>query len=824
MEEFTMRISVFLLACLLSISQICVSDPLQSVPQIQAFVIESIPEPLNLVNTVNWTESVDTIYAGLMYGKTNISDMVSCINNMTNWQDVLRWTARCRKFGSIVENEGKIKWALDTVVMLSDGSLPSSIGSNTSSDFYSVYDGEFMYGYYYANLYSYDLSKWNVTLAYDNFKQAYVNTGHGFLEYYNTACTLSITDRYYDEEAQSMRVFLLFYQLGNISSALWDAETVWTYLNNHYWTSDFYSYTQRSMEWECEFGGFLQLASWLSETDRSVSDMSRLVKDIVNRFLTQRWDSPQWNGTYVCVHASTNNQTRLENTIMSWTALFSINNLYDYTTQQCLIDLLSGHSGLDPAWKLLRSSNASLFDTSSEQFRWHSNSAPSNLATAYGCLLSFLLCIVPINATLAVPIEELHYQYIYNMLDYQLFNISLTSRTVTISIFKSGTIEFIFNGTTYQSFPKNGTYQIVFNPDWSSINSTTRISDLPTNRLYVADVAFDNEAPMYDSNAIEADSKLAGSICNFSCQWHDDVGLSGFIFEHNNTGTLENETWLSFDSLELGNSWSYASLTLNDTANTVIEWRFYANDTSNNWNGTMSPQYLTVKPVVHDVAVTNVVPAKAVIGLDLALNVSVTVANIGDCREAVNVTTYANMTPVGPLSSIDLASNESSVVIFAWNTSGFDEGNYVMSAYAELVPNETDLSNNNYTDGVVTVAAHDIAVTNITFSNEYSYVNDIVTVYVTVQNNGANTENFTTSVNYTLVNETMIGTQAMTLAQQETAKLNFTWMPTIEGLYMVKACTSEILGDPSPEDNTLVAYLYAAMIEGGTGCRMPFMD
>jgi hypothetical protein len=84
------------------------------------------------------------------------------------------------------------------------------------------------------------------------------------------------------------------------------------------------------------------------------------------------------------------------------------------------------------------------------------------------------------------------------MLDYQLFNISLSSRTVTISIFKSGTIEFIFNGTTYLSFSKNGTYHIVFNPDWSSINSTTRISDLPTNRLYVADVAFDNAPAMIE--------------------------------------------------------------------------------------------------------------------------------------------------------------------------------------------------------------------------------------------------------------------------------------------------------------------------------------
>jgi hypothetical protein len=344
---------------------------------------------------------------------------------------------------------------------------------------------------------------------------------------------------------------------------------------------------------------------------------------------------------------------------------------------------------------------------------------------------------------------------------------------------------------------------------WSdATTSTSRTIDLQSaTTLTAVYSATSPPPPAYYPSSLGETSTLAGRNSTFYCDWFPSTTLSGFMLSDNNTGTMVNETWTSFSSLGSGNSWSNFTLTLNSSAVT-IQWLFYANDTGNNWNDPMPFQYLTIRLAIHDIAVTNVVPAKTIVGQGFPLNISVTVANLGDYRETVNVTTYANMTPVGPPSSIDVASGDSSVVIFAWNTSGFDEGNYVMSAYAEPVPNETDLSNNNYTDGVVTVAVHDIAVTGITFSDEQPSVNDTVTVYVTVQNNGANTENFTVSVNCTLVNETVIGTEPLTLAPEETATLNFTWTPADVGLYTITAYTSEIVGDPTPDDNTRIAYLF----------------
>jgi hypothetical protein len=92
---------------------------------------------------------------------------------------------------------------------------------------------------------------------------------------------------------------------------------------------------------------------------------------------------------------------------------------------------------------------------------------------------------VPVTETKAVPIQEYHYEYTYNMLDHDLFNINLTAREVTLSIAESGTVAFIFNSTVNQSFSQDGTYTVQFSTDWNSIISVTRISDLPNDRKYL---------------------------------------------------------------------------------------------------------------------------------------------------------------------------------------------------------------------------------------------------------------------------------------------------------------------------------------------------
>jgi hypothetical protein len=105
---------------------------------------------------------------------------------------------------------------------------------------------------------------------------------------------------------------------------------------------------------------------------------------------------------------------------------------------------------------------------------------------------------------------------------------------------------------------------------------------------------------------------------------------------------------------------------------------------------------------VHDVAVTNVIPSKTVVGQGYSLNINVTVANQGDYTETFNVTTYANTTTI-QTKTVTLTSLNSTTITFNWNTTGFAKGNYTIWAYAWPVQGETDTEDNTLVDGVVLV-------------------------------------------------------------------------------------------------------------------------
>ena len=114
--------------------------------------------------------------------------------------------------------------------------------------------------------------------------------------------------------------------------------------------------------------------------------------------------------------------------------------------------------------------------------------------------------------------------------------------------------------------------------------------------------------------------------------------------------------------------------------------------------------YNTVNVTVntHDVAVTNVTTSKTVVGQGYGLNVTVTAADLGDYSETFTVTVYANTTSIAS-QNVTLSSGNSTDITFTWNTTNFAYGNYTISAYAWPVPGETNMANNNFTGGNVTV-------------------------------------------------------------------------------------------------------------------------
>ena len=119
-----------------------------------------------------------------------------------------------------------------------------------------------------------------------------------------------------------------------------------------------------------------------------------------------------------------------------------------------------------------------------------------------------------------------------------------------------------------------------------------------------------------------------------------------------------------------------------------------------NGSGTFN---LTSTRKEHDVAVLSVVPSTTEAYTGQELNITVVVINEGNTIETFNVTAYYNETAIETKTVIDLAPDANATLTFSWDTRGFSSGNYTVSAKAEAVPGETDVSDNTFIDGIVKV-------------------------------------------------------------------------------------------------------------------------
>jgi hypothetical protein len=462
-------------------------------------------------NKINWTESIDTIYVGMMFGKTSMTDLQNAIAASTDWSTVLVWSAMAMKFG--IENETKIKWALDNATMV-EGLPYTELTPHDLSSF-AVKDRGKLYGYYWANKFSYLQSKWNLTTAFNNFASAYNWTEHGFCWYINATYTDSYYDPYEGQDfprsdvecTQTLACFLIFYEICNVSEALNYAETEWEYLNNNLWCTNstygapHFAYIDVDSTYGLGWvgagaGSLLQISAWLKYDSPSVGNISRLMTDIVNRFIANEWSTEQWTFRLynnqseplyiypaVTTHHNYDNGERVEEgTITAWATLFATCMLLNDTEMQNFQAMLNGYDGNLPAWKSLYNTTTDLYNSTAGLFRGVSGGAVSNLATAIMTALQLFLGITPINTTLAVPLESLIYVHQYSMLDAQLFNMSLTTHKVIVSVGAAGALNFTFNTVVTQMFTDSGLFELTFNTNWNAITNCTKIGNLPDRR------------------------------------------------------------------------------------------------------------------------------------------------------------------------------------------------------------------------------------------------------------------------------------------------------------------------------------------------------
>jgi hypothetical protein len=119
-------------------------------------------------------------------------------------------------------------------------------------------------------------------------------------------------------------------------------------------------------------------------------------------------------------------------------------------------------------------------------------------------------------------------------------------------------------------------------------------------------------------------------------------------------------------------------------------------------NNNFKDGILTITIGIHNVVVVGVESSKTVIGEDYGSNVKVYIADKGNYTETFEVTLYANTTII-QTEIVTVGSGVYRTVTFTWDTTGFAKGNYIISAYAWPVPDETDTTDNTFFDGWIII-------------------------------------------------------------------------------------------------------------------------
>jgi len=182
----------------------------------------------------------------------------------------------------------------------------------------------------------------------------------------------------------------------------------------------------------------------------------------------------------------------------------------------------------------------------------------------------------------------------------------------------------------------------------------------------------------------------------------------------------------------------------------------------------------------HDVAVVKVTSSRSVVSIGEIVNLNVTVRNEGTEVENFDVNVYYNSILIETLSIESLTPYAQACLSCYWNTSVLIPSNYTIHASIPLLSNEIEAADNTYVDGIVSVKTpgvivnHDVAVIGITLSPVVVNAGSLISINVSVKNEGNQIETFNLSTYYNSTN--VIGTLTVSslLPNQEQTVL-FVW-------------------------------------------------
>lgn len=211
-----------------------------------------------------------------------------------------------------------------------------------------------------------------------------------------------------------------------------------------------------------------------------------------------------------------------------------------------------------------------------------------------------------------------------------------------------------------------------------------------------------------------------------------------------------------------------------------------------------------------DIAITNVVPSSNQVSLGMAVTINVTVLNDGNQSVMFDLSVYDNATLIETRQVTELAPSSQKTLAFNWNTSEVNPGFYQISASAPL-PGDPTPADNTYVDGMVEVISgkppqnvHDVGITNVVPSPTVVKAGEIVTINVTVKNEGTFNETFYVNAYYgrVLIDRKLV----QNLAPSAERLMVFTW--NTSGVfplkYVISAVADKVDGETHLSDNTFV--------------------
>jgi len=234
-------------------------------------------------------------------------------------------------------------------------------------------------------------------------------------------------------------------------------------------------------------------------------------------------------------------------------------------------------------------------------------------------------------------------------------------------------------------------------------------------------------------------------------------------------------------------------------------------DTYLPWEGVDKYPLMAPWGICHDVAIINVTPSPTEVYVGEVVNITVVTENQGTETETFNVTTYYNTSStewaaIEIQTVTNLAPNTNRTLTYHWNTADASPGIHQIKAEADVLPEETDTSDNVYIDGTVTIEislVHDVAILNVTVPKPTAYVGHVVNITVVVKNEGAYVETFNVTAYY---DDTAVGLQNVTdLEPWANTILIFSWNTTGAETYInytIRAEASSVSDESDLSDNS----------------------